>query len=584
MNEIPTNDTAPQPRRRPASNGPVIGLLLLLLALIGVMFHFWGNTYAGLDAKQATSSLFVWLTERWSDSALSFGGNDSHGWLVPLVTGWLVWRRRRELLAADKSRSGAGLAVIVMALVLHWMGARGELPQLSVMALIGLLWGVPFYLLGPAPARLLFFPCAYLLFAVPMGFLDSLTFPLRMMATIVAEGLLNGLGIPVVRVGTALHSALGQGFSLDVADPCSGIRSLAAMMAVAAAYAYVTQPTSVRKWVLFLSAIPLAVVGNIGRILAIGVIALLFGMPAAMGVYHDYSGYVFYAFAIGSLLVVDWLLNRRAVALTSHEEPTSPANRVRGGKGGLSGLARPCAMVCGLAALTIVVLHVTVDVAQPQNLALPAELPAQVGNWVGEEVRFCQNPECLRDFALSTLADPGKCPVCGGALDPLAYAERQLLPADTLLVRKRYQRPGSPPLSVVMVFSGGSRSSIHRPEICTIGQGFVTAHSGVFSVPLPKGAPLEVMGIDLERAMGPGRPVASLFMAYWFEGGAGRQTASHTRRIFWMAADRIFRGNPTRWAYVTVQMPGSTPSSLTRHRVSEFIRQLHPLLGPSPAQ
>lgn len=576
------HDTAPrQAGGFPWARALVIGLLLVLGSLMVVMFHYWGNTYAGLDARQATRSVFLWLAERWNDSALSFGGHYSHGWMVPLVSLWLVWRRRGELLVLEKAPNRLGLLVIAAALLLHWMGARGELPQLSVLGFIGLLWGVPLYLLGWPVARIVFFPCLYLLFAVPLGILDNLTFPLRMLATMVSEGLLNAIGIPVARVGTALHSTLGQGFNIDVADPCSGIRSLMAMMAVSAAYAYVTQPTTARKWVLFLSAIPLAVVGNIGRILAIGLVAVMFGMPAAMGVYHDYSGYVFYAFAIGSMLLVDKLLNRPTRASTHMTECRERSAAGPGVKPFSFGrLVAPCLVVVALLGVMLLVLKFTIEVPRLQPLAIRAALPAMVGEWKGEEYRFCQNGGCQRDFGVEELADPGHCPVCGGVLDALALAERQLLPEDTRLLRKRYRQPGWPPVSVAIVFSGGSRSSIHRPEICTVGQGFRTTRSDIMAVPLPDRAPLEVMGIDLERPAGRGNARAGLFMAYWFSGGVGRETASHTRRILWMALDRIFGSGQgrTRWAYVSIQTPGLASPAVTRQRVTEFIRLFYPEL------
>ncbi len=584
MKDSSSHDSGSLSCRGRAPNGLVLAILLVMVALFGVMFHCWGNTYAGLDARQATRSMFVWLTDRWSDSALSFGGNYSHGWVVPVVSLWLVWNRRRELRTVARRVSRAGLGVILVALVMHWMGARAELPQLSALGFIGLLWGVPLYFFGWGVAGILFFPCVYLLFAVPFGFLDSLTFPLRMFATVVSEGMLNGLGIPVVRVGTALNSTLGQGFSLDVADPCSGIRSLMAMMAVSAAYAYVTQPTLGRKWILFLSAIPLAVVGNIGRILAIGLVAILFGMPAAMGVYHDYSGYVFYAFAIGSMLLVDRLLNRRApLSAGPAAEQHSQEGVPRLERPLLPDLLYPGLVVTGIAGVTLMILSFTVAVSPPGALAIPAALPAEVGEWKGEDVRFCQNPECRLDFALEELADGGKCPACGGTLNTLAYAEQQLLPKDTLLIRKRYRRAGWPPISVAIVFSGGSRSSIHRPEICTVGQGFSIIRAHILSVPVVGRAPLEVTSIDLEKKTARGGSGASLLMAYWFEGGEGRETASHTQRILWMAAERILNGKPIRWAYVSVQMPGSIPLSLTRQRVTEFIGMLQPELRGRPS-
>ena len=207
---------------------------------------------------------------------------------------------------------------------------RVQQTRLVLLSLIGVLWSVPFYAYGWGVARRLAFPCAYLVFCVPMTFLDSLTFPLRLFASTVAAGLLSGLGVPVARVGTMLVSPAGGGIQLDVADPCSGLHYVLAMLALTAGYAYFTQRTWARQWVLFLCAAPLAVAGNAARILAIGLVAAVFGQKAAMGLYHDYSGYVVFVVAIvlmigvGNARNTDWPERLRQ---WKHHHPTGARPR-----------------------------------------------------------------------------------------------------------------------------------------------------------------------------------------------------------------------------------------------------------------
>jgi len=279
-----------------------IGLVSVIVAMGYVIFNFQGNT---TDIHAFGRSAILWMARRWYES----GGDFSHGWVVPLVSLGIIWHRRRELMAAPKEVSRLGLAVVIGSLLLHWLGAKSQQTRLSLLALIGLLWGVPFYLFGRDVAKILFFPCAYLIFCIPLNFLDSLTFPLRIFVTIVATALLNGLGIAAQRSGSAIYSMAGGGFSFDVADPCSGLRSLLAMTALTAVYAYLTQRTLLKKWILFLSSIPLAIIGNIARITSVALVAEAFGEKPALGIYHDYSGYVVFSVAIGLMVALGQLLN-----------------------------------------------------------------------------------------------------------------------------------------------------------------------------------------------------------------------------------------------------------------------------------
>jgi exosortase len=278
------------------------GLMSIIIGLLYVVFHLEGNT---TDIRMFGRSALSWMVARWGD----IGGEYSHGWLIPLVSLGIIWFKRKELLAAPRKVCYAGLGVIIFALLLHWLGAKAQQTRLSLMGLILVLWGIPFYFYGWHVAKLLIFPCAYLIFCIPINFIDSLTSPLRIVATVISSGILNGLGIRVYRVGSGLFSDKANGFGFDVAPECSGLHSLLAMTALTAVYAYLTQKTLLKKWLLFLLCIPIALIGNIVRITLVVLVAAGFGQKVAMGLWHDYSGYPIFLVGISLMLLFGSLLN-----------------------------------------------------------------------------------------------------------------------------------------------------------------------------------------------------------------------------------------------------------------------------------
>lgn len=295
-----------------------VGLAAVVLGLLYVLFHFQGSTP---EAMRYGRSTILWMVGRWNDSGIAFGAADySHGWLIPIASLAIVWWKRHELLQAPKAVSWAGLGFVVLGLFLHWFGAKAQLTRVSLFGLIVLLWGIPYYLYGRAVARVLIFPCAFLIFCIPMSFLDSLTLPLRVYMTVVVQFILNGLGFHIAQSGTALHSVLNPSavpllhpdnvkFSLEIADPCSGIRSLMAMVAITAIYGYLTQRTLLKKWVLFLAAVPLALAGNTFRILTIAILCESFGGQFTT-VYDGFAGYlIFMLFTIPLMILLGRILD-----------------------------------------------------------------------------------------------------------------------------------------------------------------------------------------------------------------------------------------------------------------------------------
>ncbi len=280
-----------------------LGFISIITGFVFVMYHLLGNTVENVHSRSA----FVWMVSRWNDR-ISFGGADySHGYVIPFVSLAVIWVRRKDLARAPVAVCKWGLAVVVTALVMHWIGARMQQTRVSLMSMIVLLWGLPLYFFGWQVARHLIFPCAFLFFCIPLNFLDTIAFPLRLHMTVISSWLLNTMGIASERAGTAIICSHGT-FSLDVADPCSGLRSLLAMTAITAVYAYFTQKTLIRQWLLFLCAIPLAVIGNVGRITTVAVSARAFGSDFAMLV-HDYSGFIVFAVGIICMIGIGGLLN-----------------------------------------------------------------------------------------------------------------------------------------------------------------------------------------------------------------------------------------------------------------------------------
>lgn len=278
-----------------------IGYISIIMGMLFLMFHLLGNTVESVNSRSA----FTWMIARWGDK-VSFGADYSHGYLIPFVSLGVVWHKRELFFAATKKVCVVGLYVIIMALVMHWVGAKMQQTRISLMSLILLIWGIPFYFFGWQIAKLLIFPCAYLIFCVPLNFLDALSFPLQQAASTLAHGLLNGIGIECQRIGTQLVSPY---FQLNVEAPCSGLRSLLAMTALTAVYAYSTQRTFIRKWLLFIFSIPIAVAGNIGRIMSIALVSIVSGQQLGAGLYHDWSGYVLFTVAISLMVAVGKLLN-----------------------------------------------------------------------------------------------------------------------------------------------------------------------------------------------------------------------------------------------------------------------------------
>ncbi|NLB66707.1 MAG: exosortase/archaeosortase family protein [Lentisphaerae bacterium] len=282
-----------------------IGFWALVAGALFFLYHLHGNNQ---EVASARHSLFLWLGTRWK-------GDYAYCMLLPLASLAALWIRRRDIAAAPRRVDWRGAPVVVLALAMHWVGVLAQQPRISAASLILLLWGLPFLLYGWSLARWLVFPCSYLFLAIPLNFIDSMTTPLRHFATAAATVVLRGFGLDVYRVGVGLYSGDNSSFAFHVAPECSGLRSLLAMTALIGFYAWWSQKTFGKKWLLFVLSVPVAVVANICRIILVVVAAIIWGQKVAMDLWHDYSGYPIFLIGIALMLLLDRLLNLNYSAL-----------------------------------------------------------------------------------------------------------------------------------------------------------------------------------------------------------------------------------------------------------------------------
>jgi len=247
--------------------------------------------------------------------------DEAHGNIVPFIVLALFWWKRKQLLALQLRLWWPGLLIVGLGLILHVVGYMVQQPRISIVALFTGIYGLTGLAWGPQWLRESFFPFFLFAFCVPLGWSAvSITFPLRLLVCQLVEWISGTLlQIDIMREGTVLMDPMRR-YHYEIAPACSGIRSLFAISAVTIIYAFMSFRSWWKRGVLIASAIPLAVFGNVLRLLAIIVAAEIWGQEG--GAYVDKGG----PFGIISLL--PYVAPFAAMVLLGHllhEERLKPA-------------------------------------------------------------------------------------------------------------------------------------------------------------------------------------------------------------------------------------------------------------------
>ena len=262
---------------------------LAVAALIAALVWLYGRVVAGL------------VTQWGADD------NYTHGFLVIPLAGYFVYERRRELASARREPSTAGLLLLALGLLCFTVGQLSAELFLTRVSLIVVIAGIVLFVIGAQHLRVLAFPLAFLLLMVPLPAIlfNYVSFPLQTLAAQLGAGAISAGGVPVLREGNML---LLPGRALEVAEACSGIRSLISLLMFAIVFAYFSEPRAPRRVLIALAAVPIAVFVNAARVAGTGLATYWISPAAADGFFHSFSGWLMFLLAIGALVGCQRLL------------------------------------------------------------------------------------------------------------------------------------------------------------------------------------------------------------------------------------------------------------------------------------
>jgi exosortase len=259
-----------------------------------------------------------------SSLARQWGSDDnySHGFFVAPLAFYFAWQRRDNLKSAKLRPSVLGIVLIAASIGLFLAGLFGAELFFTRISLIGVLAGVVLYVWGREHLRILAFPIAFLLLMVPLPVIifNQIAFPLQLLASRVGETAISLAGIPVLREGNVLQL---PSRTLEVAEACSGIRSLVSLIMVAIVLGYFTERSVARRLLIALAAIPIAIVANAARVAGTGLASELVSPAAAEGFLHTFSGWLLFVVAFLGLLAVQRVLPD-ALTDSSATSPVGP--------------------------------------------------------------------------------------------------------------------------------------------------------------------------------------------------------------------------------------------------------------------
>jgi exosortase len=244
--------------------------------------------------------------------------NYSHGFLIVPIALYLVWERRSMLAATVRRPSAAGLAIVLVSVAALGAGVLGAEMFLTRVSMLGTLAGLVVFMFGWAQLRVLAFPLSFLLLMIPLPAIifNQIAFPLQILASKFGELALVVAGVPVLREGNVI---VLSNTTLEVAEACSGIRSLISLLTLAVVYGYLVDGRAWARIALALASIPVAIVANGVRVAGTGIAAHYIGPEAAEGFFHEFSGWLVFVVAFLLLFAV-----QRGIALLAPASKPGP--------------------------------------------------------------------------------------------------------------------------------------------------------------------------------------------------------------------------------------------------------------------
>lgn len=258
-------------------------ITIISVAVMGIAFGIlFGDTIVG-------------LARDWY-----INDNYSYGFYVPFISAYLIWQKRSAFHTDILQPSRVGFAIFLAAMLLFVIGNVGAEQFTERTAMVLTIAGLWFYFFGKSLTVTMAMPLAYLMFMIPLPAIiwNQVSFPLQLLASQQASSFSQWIGIPVLREGNILHLS---NTVLQVVDACSGLRSVTTMLALSTFFSYTMNRKNINRLLIVLSAVPIALLLNIIRLVATVVLAKYFNPEIAQSFLHDLSGY--FTFFIGLVLI-----------------------------------------------------------------------------------------------------------------------------------------------------------------------------------------------------------------------------------------------------------------------------------------
>jgi exosortase D (VPLPA-CTERM-specific) len=470
--------------------------------------------------------------------------NFSHGFFVPLFSAFVVWQERSTLARLVPRPSWWGLLILGFGLGVLVLGQMGAELFLSRFSLLIVLAALIVLFLGWGFFRALLFPWAFLVLMIPLPaiVLNQITFPLQLLASKLASTILQWLSVPVLREGNIIYLAA---MPLEVAEACSGIRSLMSLATLAMIYGYLMERNNAVRVVLALASLPIAVAVNSLRVVITGLLVQYWDPDKAQGFFHEFQGWLMFVASLATLYLL-----HRVIRLIWPEEASQSSSYSADPKQGWSLITKRSGglrfgLAAGFIALTAILLQ-----ARGRTEVIPSRLPfssfpTQLGEWEGKDI-----------------------PLDKETLDVLG-------PGDFLL--RGYQDANNVDLPYVELFiayfaSQRTGDTIHSPQHCLPGAGWVPLENSQITLTFPGHSPFPANRYVISKA-----GVRRLVL-YWYW-AHDRGVASEYWAKFYLVKDAI-RTNRSDGALVRIDadmLPGETPDA-AEQRFLPFASTVFPLL------
>ena len=525
---MPDTRTATTLDHSPGSSDKLPALLVLAL-LLGVLVYAFREALA-----------WSWF-EDWPKDEYN------HCYLIPLVAGFMIATRARELAAVPWTGSLPGLIVLAAGFLMLLLGQMSSVITLSQYGFVVAVWGCFIAVLGWPAVRTIWPALAYLAFmvAVPDFIEVKLSAGLQLISTRLGVAVIRLAEIPVYVEGNVID--LGN-FQLAVVEACSGLRYLFPLLSFGFLCAAIFVAPLWQRSIVFLSAIPLTVLMNSVRIGAIGILVAFFGAEQAEGFLHDFEGWVVFMICVTILFLEMHLLSRLSGRrlLKSLRMDTPPLAELWQIFAGHS--ARRAGLVT---ALVVVASTVAISAVERRDVMIPARpslstFPLLLGEWHGTE-------------------------------QPVGQDTVEALKSDDTLMVVYGHEPELIPVGLWVAYYSSQRGrSVHSPATCLPGGGWQMQSLETVQVP---GVRADGQALPVNRAIIAQGDTRQL-VYYWFAQRGRTLTNEYLVKwfIFWDGLTR----NRTDGALIRLTTPvreGTEGLAEADLRLQEFARTLDPKLG-----